>query len=140
MELITFVRELYVNPVTGKVWQEGDMIVEPALARTLDIIAEGGPEEIHNGSLTATLVSDIQRFGGIITEDDLRNYKYARNICINKQHYLEYTSSKQHHIRYSGNILNLYARQHGRYKRYYTICHKHVLHQVYVQILKLYFL
>lgn len=64
-----------MNPVTGKVWQEGDLIVEPAMARTLDIIAEGGPEEIHNGSLTATLVSEIQRFGGIITEDDLRNYK-----------------------------------------------------------------
>lgn len=64
-----------MNQATGKVWQEGDMIVEPALAKTLDIIAEGGPEEIHNGSLTAALVSDIQHFGGIITEDDLRNYK-----------------------------------------------------------------
>lgn len=70
-----FIRDVYVNPATGKVWLEGDLITEPVLARTLDIIAEGGPEEIHNGSLTAALVSDIQGFGGIITEDDLRNYR-----------------------------------------------------------------
>ncbi|CAB3221838.1 unnamed protein product [Arctia plantaginis] len=68
-------RELYVNEATGEVWNEGDYIREPILARTLDIIAEEGPEAIHNGSLTARLVQDIQSHGGIITEDDLRNFK-----------------------------------------------------------------
>ncbi|CAG4965096.1 unnamed protein product [Parnassius apollo] len=68
-------REIYVNPETGEVWNEGDYIREPTLAQTLDVIAEEGPEAIHNGSLTAALVRDIQAFGGIITEDDLRNYR-----------------------------------------------------------------
>ncbi|XP_013143929.1 PREDICTED: gamma-glutamyltranspeptidase 1-like [Papilio polytes] len=68
-------RELYVNPETGEVWNEGDMIREPTLARTLDIIAEEGPEAIHNGSLTAALVEDIQGFGGIVTEEDLFEYR-----------------------------------------------------------------
>ncbi|XP_049873371.1 glutathione hydrolase 1 proenzyme-like [Pectinophora gossypiella] len=68
-------REVYVNPATGKVWVEGDTIHEPTLARTLDVIAENGPEEIHNGTLTAALARDIQAFGGIVTEEDLRNYK-----------------------------------------------------------------
>ncbi|KAJ8722020.1 hypothetical protein PYW08_004422 [Mythimna loreyi] len=68
-------RELYVNPATGEVYNEGDYITEPTLAKTLDIIAEEGPQAIHNGSLTARLVQDIQSFGGIITEEDLRNYK-----------------------------------------------------------------
>ncbi|XP_045448035.1 glutathione hydrolase 1 proenzyme-like [Melitaea cinxia] len=68
-------RELYVNPETGEVWNEGDLIREPTLARTLDVIAEEGPEAMHNGSLTAVLVRDIRNFGGIITEDDLRNYQ-----------------------------------------------------------------
>ncbi|CAH0715631.1 unnamed protein product, partial [Brenthis ino] len=67
--------ELYVNPETGEVWNEGDMIREPTLARTLDVIAEEGPEAIHNGSLTTAFVRDIQNFGGIITEDDLRSYQ-----------------------------------------------------------------
>ncbi|OWR41202.1 glutathione hydrolase 1 proenzyme-like isoform X1 [Danaus plexippus] len=68
-------RELYVNPATGEVWNEGDYIREPTLARTLDIIAEEGPEAIHNGSLTGALVRDIQNLGGIITEADLNNYR-----------------------------------------------------------------
>ncbi|XP_059051500.1 glutathione hydrolase 1 proenzyme-like [Achroia grisella] len=68
-------REAYVNPETGEVWQQGDIVRHPTLARTLDIIAKEGPEAIHNGSLTALLVQDIQGHGGIITEEDLRNYK-----------------------------------------------------------------
>ncbi|CAH2048572.1 unnamed protein product, partial [Iphiclides podalirius] len=68
-------REIYVNPETLEVWNEGDMIREPTLARTLDVIAAEGPEAIHNGSLTASLVRDIEAFGGIVTEDDLRHYR-----------------------------------------------------------------
>ncbi|XP_050682110.1 glutathione hydrolase 1 proenzyme-like isoform X1 [Leptidea sinapis] len=68
-------REVYVNPETGEVWKEGDLIREPTLGSTLDIIAEEGPEAIHNGTLTAPLVADIQGFGGIIREEDLRNYR-----------------------------------------------------------------
>ncbi|XP_045516489.1 glutathione hydrolase 1 proenzyme-like isoform X1 [Pieris brassicae] len=68
-------REVYMNPATGKVWKEGDIIREPTLAHTLNIIAEEGPEAIHNGSLTAALVRDIEDFGGIITEDDFMNYR-----------------------------------------------------------------
>ncbi|CAH2235526.1 jg26711 [Pararge aegeria aegeria] len=68
-------RELYVNPNTGDVWNEGDLIREPTLARTLDIIAEEGPEAIHDGKLTSALVRDIQAFGGIITEEDLRTFE-----------------------------------------------------------------
>lgn len=64
-----------MNRATGEVWNEGDYITEPTLAKTLDIIAEEGPQAIHNGSLTAKLVQDIQGFGGIITEEDLRTYR-----------------------------------------------------------------
>lgn len=67
-------RELYVNPATDEVWNEGDLITEPTLAETLDIIAVEGPEAMHNGSLTSRLVEDIAKFGGIITEDDMNNY------------------------------------------------------------------
>ncbi|CAH0751386.1 unnamed protein product [Diatraea saccharalis] len=67
--------EVYLNPETGEVWNEGDLVKNLALADTLEIIAQQGPEAIHNGSLTAQLVRDIQGFGGIITEDDLRNYR-----------------------------------------------------------------
>lgn len=68
-------RDMYVNPKTGEVWQEGDTVTDLVFARTLDIIAAEGPEAIHNGSLTSQLVADITRFGGIITEEDLRTYQ-----------------------------------------------------------------
>jgi gamma-glutamyltranspeptidase / glutathione hydrolase / leukotriene-C4 hydrolase len=64
-----------VNPETGEVWNEGDLIKLEKLAETLDIIATEGPEAIHNGTLTEQLVRDIEGFGGIITADDLRNYR-----------------------------------------------------------------
>lgn len=69
------IREVYVNPITDEVWNEGDLIPEPTLARTLDIIAAEGPEAIHNGTLTIPLVEDIVAFGGIVTEEDLRHYR-----------------------------------------------------------------
>ncbi|XP_013186877.1 glutathione hydrolase 1 proenzyme [Amyelois transitella] len=68
-------REAYVNPATGEVWQLGDLIRHPTLAATLEVIAREGPQAIHNGSLTTPLVKDIRQHGGIITEEDLRNYK-----------------------------------------------------------------
>lgn len=64
-----------MNPITGQVWKEGDLIVDPLFARTLDRIAEEGPDAIHSGSMTADLVRDIQNFGGIVTEEDLKNYR-----------------------------------------------------------------
>ncbi|XP_052747676.1 glutathione hydrolase 1 proenzyme-like isoform X2 [Galleria mellonella] len=68
-------REVYVNPETGEVWKEGDIVPLLTLAKTLDIISEEGPEAIHNGTLTALFVQDIQAHGGIVTEEDLRNYR-----------------------------------------------------------------
>ncbi|CAH0398398.1 unnamed protein product [Chilo suppressalis] len=68
-------REIYLNPETGEVWNEGDLIKNPALEETLETIAREGPEAIHNGSLTQKLVQDIRDFGGIITEEDMRNYR-----------------------------------------------------------------
>lgn len=80
-------RTVYLNPLTNEVWNTGDSFTEPCLAQTLDIIAKEGPEAIHNGSLTASLVRDIQKLGGIITEDDLRNYRYGRKLPVtNKTH------------------------------------------------------
>lgn len=68
-------REVYINPESGEVWKEGEYVQLLTLADTLDVIAAEGPEAIHNGSLTARLAGDIQAFGGLVTEDDLRNYK-----------------------------------------------------------------
>lgn len=48
------------------------------MAKTLEVIAEEGGYALHNGSLTEGFVQDIRDNGGIITADDLRNYRYVK--------------------------------------------------------------
>ena len=68
-------REVFINPETNQVWNEGDFIKRNKLADTLETIAEEGAYAIYNGSLTNALLDDIKRFGGIVTTEDLLNYK-----------------------------------------------------------------
>ncbi|CAM4453887.1 unnamed protein product [Leuciscus chuanchicus] len=69
--------------------KENDIIRFPKLALTYMKIAEEGPDVFYNGSLTQTIVDDIKAAGGIITREDLLNYKsvlneYALNFTVGK--------------------------------------------------------
>lgn len=67
---------MFTDPNTGKLYLEGDTVVNTRLAETLKIIAREGSDAIYgNGSLAQTLVDEIQSAGGIITMDDLRNFQ-----------------------------------------------------------------
>lgn len=56
-------------------WLEGDKIKRLKLAETLEIIAREGADALYNGTLTKSFIQDIQDFDGIITEEDMNNYK-----------------------------------------------------------------
>lgn len=58
--------------------QAGDRIKRPKLAATLRTIAEQGIDVFYNGTIGEELVNDVQKFGGILQMDDLRNY---RSVC-----------------------------------------------------------
>lgn len=58
-----------------QVFKEGDIIKRPQLAETLRIIQKEGADALHNGSLLERFVKDIQNDGGILTEEDMRQYK-----------------------------------------------------------------
>ncbi|XP_077053899.1 glutathione hydrolase 1 proenzyme-like [Siphateles boraxobius] len=69
--------------------KENEIIRFPKLALTYKKIAEEGPDVFYNGSLTQTIVDDIKAAGGIITREDLLNYKadlkeYALNFTVGK--------------------------------------------------------
>lgn len=53
----------------------GTIIRRPKLAHTLEIIAAEGANAMYNGTLTDTIVDEIQEAGGIITRQDLENYR-----------------------------------------------------------------
>jgi len=59
----------------GVLLKEGDAIRNPNLSRTLGIIAERGADALYQGEIADAIVSKIHAEGGIMTHEDLINYK-----------------------------------------------------------------
>src|SRR5690349_7397504 len=56
-------------PAPGTMWRQ------PDLARTLQLISDSGPDVFYRGQIADLIVAEMQRGGGLITKDDLRNYR-----------------------------------------------------------------
>ena len=59
----------------GQPLQPGTRVVQPDYAKQLETIAAEGPDVLYGGALGKTAVDYIQSQGGIMTLDDLKNYK-----------------------------------------------------------------
>ena len=55
--------------------QSGELFRQPELARTLERIAEAGPEDFYRGETARLLVAEMERGDGLITMQDLDTYK-----------------------------------------------------------------
>ena len=66
---------MFLNEGTGQVKKEGELVKNPVFAQTLKAIANEGVDIFYNGTLGDKLVEDIQRKGGIITKEDLMQYR-----------------------------------------------------------------
>lgn len=58
----------------GEVVAPGARLLQPELARSLQLIAEQGPKAFYDGPVAEVLVAEMERGGGIITREDLRRY------------------------------------------------------------------
>ena len=58
----------------GRPLRHGQLMRQPALARTLGRLAAGGPEEFYRGALAADLVAGLQAQGSLLTEADLAGF------------------------------------------------------------------
>ncbi len=65
---------IFLRP-DGRVLGLGDRLVQPDLARTLAVIARDGPRAFYEGTIAQEIAAAVQRAGGVMTADDLRNYR-----------------------------------------------------------------
>ena len=66
-------RRIFLN--NGKFYQEGDRLRQSDLARTLSRIERLGAKEFYTGETARMITEDMKSNGGLITLDDLKNYK-----------------------------------------------------------------
>src|SRR2546428_4598048 len=60
---------------SGRMYKPGDIFRQPELAATLKRIAKKGSKEFYRGKTARMLAEDMARQGGLITRQDLANYK-----------------------------------------------------------------
>eukprot|EP01018_Ginkgo_biloba_P038120 Gb_20988 [translate_table: standard] len=66
-------REVFT--VKGKLLSAGDICYNEKLAQTLQTISDLGPSALYNGTIGKSLVAEVQAAGGILTFEDLQNYR-----------------------------------------------------------------
>ncbi len=59
----------------GRPPKQGETLTNPELARTLEIIAEGGHTAFYEGKIAETITNHIHELGGILTLNDLKQYR-----------------------------------------------------------------
>ena len=66
-------RRIFLND--GKMYKAGDTFKQPELATTLKRIAKNGAAEFYRGETARMIVEDMKGMGGLITLEDLEQYK-----------------------------------------------------------------
>jgi gamma-glutamyltranspeptidase/glutathione hydrolase len=56
-------------------WNKGDILIQPLLAETLERIRDNGREGFYSGKTAELIISEMQRGNGIISRQDLKEYK-----------------------------------------------------------------
>jgi gamma-glutamyltranspeptidase/glutathione hydrolase len=59
----------------GSPYSAGDLLRQPALARTLETLARDGAASLYDGPLADALVAEMEANGGLIRHDDLVQYR-----------------------------------------------------------------
>ena len=68
-------KNIFIDPATNEPYKLGQKIKRPDMARTIRTIARDGAPALYDGVLTEAFVKDIHDNGGIITKEDLKQYK-----------------------------------------------------------------
>ena len=80
--LINFPETARIFLPGGKPPEADDLILQPELAETLRTVGKEGPDALYGGALGQTIVDHVQKNGGILTTDDLQQYRTCRRDPI----------------------------------------------------------
>ncbi|HLA21259.1 MAG TPA: gamma-glutamyltransferase [Pseudolabrys sp.] len=67
-------KKIFFKP-DGSMLARGETLMQPELAETLALIAQNGPRAFYEGRVAEKLVATVRAAGGVMTLDDLRNYR-----------------------------------------------------------------
>ncbi|MDU7100794.1 MAG: gamma-glutamyltransferase [Enterobacter sp.] len=59
----------------GEPLKKGDKLVQKNLAKSLELIAEHGPDAFYKGAIADQIAEEMQKNGGLITKADLAEYR-----------------------------------------------------------------
>ncbi|MEK6274018.1 MAG: gamma-glutamyltransferase [Actinomycetota bacterium] len=59
----------------GSLLEEGDLLRQPGLVRTLETLADEGPRSFYEGTIGKALLALMEERGGLVTEEDLNSYE-----------------------------------------------------------------
>ncbi|WP_312903105.1 gamma-glutamyltransferase [Chryseobacterium taichungense] len=63
-------------------WKTGDLLIQKELAETLKLIQKYGQKGFYEGKTAGLIVSEMKKGNGIITLEDLKNYKVAERKAL----------------------------------------------------------
>lgn len=63
------------NKSDGSRYEEGELWVQKDLAKTLKAITKQGRDGFYKGTVAELIVKTMEKYGGIITHEDLENYR-----------------------------------------------------------------
>jgi gamma-glutamyltranspeptidase / glutathione hydrolase len=63
-------------------WKAGDTLIQKDLAKTLTLIRDKGDKGFYEGETADLIIGEMKRSNGIITYDDLKNYKAIEREAV----------------------------------------------------------
>ncbi|XP_071111338.1 scoloptoxin SSD14-like [Haliotis cracherodii] len=75
-------RDVYVNPETGELYTEGEMLKDPKMLKTFQSIAVGKDTTFYTGSLADDILADLKEAGSIIRKADLAGYTALKKLPL----------------------------------------------------------
>jgi gamma-glutamyltranspeptidase/glutathione hydrolase len=87
-------KHIFLND--GKMLHAGDTLRQPEFAATLQRIAKNGAAEFYRGETARVMIDDIARNGGIITLEDLAQYKPKHREVLHAEYQINDRDGSAH--------------------------------------------